>query len=271
MAPPVLSKHIPDISLITYYAEKRDSVFSGISPWTKLTALILIILFITLTSSPAVLTCLYVAVIACYVLAGLPVRNLVAWYLIPFMFVISLVGIMAFVQPGNPVISFKSAGMALTLTDQGIALIVTLVLKAFISVSYSLFFLMTTRYEHFSGMISRLFPIPLDQVFLMAYRFLFLTLSMIGSMLKAIRSRGGGLITSLKKQSRMFAEVFALVFIRSFDRAERVRKAMDARGYSGGYTTNVEIPRPGICEYAFVAFFILIMALTNLYVPFQGW
>jgi cobalt/nickel transport system permease protein len=271
MTTQVISNHIPDLALITFYAEKKDSFFTAISPWTKFAVLILLILFITLSSSLFVLAGLFLGVVAVYKIARLPLRNLLAWYLIPLVFVLSLVGIMAFFQPGNPVISLGSGVFALTLTDQGIILVVTLALKALVSVTYSLFFLMTTRYEHFSGMISGMFPYPSDQVFLMAYRFLFLTLAMIGSMLKAIRSRGGGLIHSMRRQSGMFAEVFALVFIRSFDRAERVRKAMDARGYCGDYSTATEVPKPGKGEYVFIGLFVLIMVITNAIVPFRGW
>ena len=271
MSSSMISGHIPDLNLITYYAEKQNSVFSQVSPWTKLSVLVLLILFITLSDTLWVLAGLYGAVLTIYILARLPVNKLFAWYLIPLLFVFSLVWFMAWVQPGNPVISFNLAGIPLILTDQGIVLVATLMLKALISVTYSFFFLMTTRYEHFSGMIYRVFPAPLDQIFLMAYRFLFLTLAMIGSMLKAVRSRGGGFIHSVRMQSRMFAEVFAVLFIRSFERAERVRKAMDARGYNGSYTTNVRIPTPGMLEYTFLVVFILVMVAVNKVAPFKGW
>lgn len=72
-------------------------------------------------------------------------------------------------------------------------------------------------------------------------------------------------------QSRMFAEVFAILFIRSFERAERVRKAMDARGYNGTYTTNVQIPTPGMLEYTFLVVFILVMVAASRVAPFKGW
>ena len=271
MSSQMISGHLPDLNLITYYAEKQRRVFSSISPWTKLSVLVLLVLFITLSDTLWILAGLYAAVLILYVLARLPVRRLFAWYLIPLLFVFSLVWIMAWLQPGNPVISFKLGGIALVLTDQGILLVANLVLKALISVTYSFFFLMTTRYEHFSGMIYRVFPTPLDQIFLMSYRFLFLTLAMIGSMLKAVRSRGGGLVHSIRMQGRMFAEVFAILFIRSFERAERVRKAMDARGYNGTYTTNVKIPTPGMLEYTFLALFVLVMVAANTVAPFKGW
>jgi cobalt/nickel transport system permease protein len=127
-----------------------------------------------------------------------------------------------------------------------------------------LFFLMTTRYQHFSAMIYRIFPSPIDQIFLMAYRFLFLTLAMTGSILKAVRSRGGGLIHSIQMQGRLFAEIFALVFIRSFERSERVHKAMIARGYSGCYGTAVEVPALKLYEYVIIGICAALVITVSL-------
>jgi cobalt/nickel transport system permease protein len=119
-------------------------------------------------------------------------------------------------------------------------------------------------------MISRIFPSPLDQIFLMAYRFLFLTLAMTGSMLKAMRSRGGGLVHSIRMQGKIFAEVFALVFIRSFERAERVHKAMIARGYRGTFLAGSAIPRPGLSGYGVLGAFSLAIAVIVWMVPNTG-
>ena len=266
-----VSEHIPDLNLITYYAEMRETVFSRVSPWTKACLLVLLILAITLSRNLWLLLGLYLLVFGIFVLARLPVGKLFAWYLLPIVFVLSLVGIMAWTQPGIPVISFAGVGLPLVLTDQGILLVVTLTLKTLISVTYSLFFVMTTRYEHFSGMIYRVFPSPLDQIFLMAYRFLFLTLAMIGSMLKAVRSRGGGLIGSVRRQSALFAGIFGLVFIRSFERAERVHKAMIARGYHGSFPSAVKIPAPGTAEYGVLAIAVAALVAASWLVPFTGW
>ncbi len=158
-------------------------------------------------------------------------------------------------------ISFHTPWLSLTLTDNGFLLVLRLLLKALTSVTFSLFFLMTTKYAHLSAVIYRIFPSPIDQIFLMSYRFIFITMKMVGSMIKAIKSRGGGLIKGISKQSQMFAEVFALVFIRSYDRAERVNKAMESRGYSGKYIAATEIPRMRSIEHLF----LLALLLTNMY------
>jgi cobalt/nickel transport system permease protein len=121
-------------------------------------------------------------------------------------------------------------------------------------------------------MIYRLFPSPLDQIFLMAYRFLFLTLAMTGAMLKAVQSRGGGIIRSIWIRGGLFARVFALVFIRSLERAERVHRAMLARGYHGSLIAGTEVPRPGLFGYCMLSVFALGIFLVVSFTPnTMGW
>lgn len=252
-----LSPHIPDIDLITFYSEKSTSVVSRISPWTKALMLVLIILFVSLIKSLILVVCLYLVVFALYDLSGLPIKKLFQWYAMPITFVLSLVLILMWNEPGDPIISMDLPYFSLILTDNGLLLLFTLIFKSLACVTYSLFFLMTTRYDHFSAMIYRVFPSPIDQIFLMSYRFIFMTLKMVESMIKALRSRGGGLLKSARRQSKMFAEVFALTFIRSYDRAERVNKAMEARGFNGKYVAATKIPRIG-----FGGYFTMLVAVT---------
>jgi len=245
-------RHIPDLELITHLAENNRSVFSDVSPWSKLAALILVVILVTVVRSFPVLVVLYCAILCLCLIAQLPVRKIVLWYALPVLFVLSLVGIIAWGEPGTPVFTFTVAGLSATLTDAGILLVGVLLVKALIVITFSLFFLMTTRYNHIAGIIDRVFPDPLNQIFLLTYRFLFLTIAMTGSLLKAVRSRGGGLVRSIRVQGRIFAQVFALTFIRSLDRAERVHDAMAARGYRGTYTTGQAIPRPSPAGMAFI-------------------
>ncbi len=256
-----LSPHIPDLDLITFYSEKGTSLFSRISPWTKALMLVLIIIFVSLDKSLILAVCLYLIVLAIYGSSGLPIKKLFQWYTMPLIFVLSLVLILMWNEPGNPIFSLSVPYFSLTLTDNGLLLLLTLLFKSLASVTYSLFFLMTTRYDYFSAMIYRVFPYPIDQIFLMSYRFIFITLKMVESMIKALRSRGGGLLKSARRQSKMFAEVFALTMIRSYDRADRVNKAMEARGFNGRYVAATRIPGIGAGEY----FTMLVTATLMIY------
>ncbi len=266
-----LSAHIPDFDLITWYAEHQESFFSRMSPWTKFLLLILLIGAITVTRNIVVLIGLYLAVVLLYLLAGLPAGKLVAWYTLPVIFVLSLVLILMWSEPGVPLLSAGIAGFTITLTDNGLLLVSTLLVKALISVTFSLLFLMTTRYTHLAGMIARIFPAPLDQIFLLSYRFLFLTLAMAAGVLKSVRSRGGGLIHSMRMQGRLFAGIFALVFIRSFERGERVHRAMIARGFTGKYPLTGEVPRPAPAEYCIITIAAALVAAAVILSPARGW
>jgi cobalt/nickel transport system permease protein len=93
---------------------------------------------------------------------------------------------------------------------------------------------------------------------------------MTGAIFKAVRSRGGGIIHSIRVQGRIFAEVFALVFIRSFDRAERVHQAMIARGYNGKFEAGTKIPPPGLSGYCVIGVFAGMIAIIAAFVPNAG-
>ena len=96
-----LSSHIPDLDLITYYSEKGNTIFSRISPWTKAIMLVIIIVFITMSKSLLAISVLYLAIVTVYWTAGLPMRKLFAWYALPLLFVLSLVLVLVWTQPGN--------------------------------------------------------------------------------------------------------------------------------------------------------------------------
>jgi len=256
------SEHIPDLDLITWYAENNKSVFAFMSPWTKFAILTLLVVLVTVLHSIILLISIYVAVICIYLIAGLPAKKLILWYTLPILFVFSLIGILVWGEPGFPLISLKIFGLTAILTDKGVLIAISLLIKALTMVTFSLFILMTTRYSYLATVIERIFPAPLDQIFLLSYRFLFLTISMTAAMLKAVCSRGGGVIYSIRMQGKIFAEVFALVFIRSFDRAERVHKAMIARGYKGHFSMNNEVPAPS--QYGMISiviFSIIVIAI----------
>jgi cobalt/nickel transport system permease protein len=262
----MLNDHLPDLNLITWYAESNHTFLSRVSPWTKGITLVLLVLFITVNRSPLLLAAVYAAVLILYKTAGFSLKQLFKWYLLPIIFVISIFGIMMWSEPGPTLLSIPLGLMTLTLSVNGLLLLITLTLKTLIMVTYSLLFLMTTRYLHLTTMVDRVFPNPLNQIFLMSYRFIFLMLSLVEALLKSFKSRGGGLIQSARQQGTIFAEIFGLVFIRSFDQAERVTGAMQARGYSGQYRALTPVPSIRIPEWIF----LVCAGVAVLYVMLTG-
>ena len=226
--------------------------------------LVSIVLFVTVVQSILPLIALYLAILAVYWRSGLPVKKLFQWYLLPAVFVLSLVFLLMWNEPGRPIFSLGFFKIGLSLTDNGLMLVVGAALEG--SDLHDLFPALPHDHEirlPLGDDLPHLSPRPLDQVFLMSYRFIFITLKMVASMMKALKSRGGGLIKGMTRQSQLFAEVFALVFIRSFDRAEKVNKAMESRGYSGKYVAATGIPRLGGMDYLFILGMLLAAALSG--------
>jgi cobalt/nickel transport system permease protein len=256
--------HLPDPDLITWYGEHGTSLLSSCSPWTKMVLLAATVVFLTVISHPLPLAALYLLVLAGYLGAGLPGRQLAAWSLLPFLAVISLAFPLMWGEPGTPLLAIPLPGFPVVLTDRGLALGMALTLRALTSFTASLVFLMTTRYAHLAAVISRILPSPADQILLLAYRFLFTTLAMLRAMLRSLRSRGGELLSGVQVQAGMLAAAFALTMIRSYDRAERVGRAMESRGYRPGSLVSAAAPGPrpreGALLFAWLALGIFLAA-----------
>ncbi len=262
------SDHIPDPHLITLHAERGRSFLHRIDPRVKAAILAWLVVLVTLARSTWILLAAWAATIIIYRAAGLPLRELVRWSLVPALFVLSLVVLLVWGEPGRPLLAIGN----LVLTDGGIVLALSLLARALATVTFTLTLLMTTRYAHLARLASLVLPNPIDQVCLLSYRFLFTTTGMVGDLLTAVRSRGGGLTRGITTRSRLFASIFGLSFIRAYDRSERVGQAMSARGYRGRLAPLEPLPRPGSAEVLAIgcAFLGLIYAAVTGQPGFGG-
>jgi energy-coupling factor transporter transmembrane protein EcfT len=60
----------------------------------------------------------------------------------------------------------------------------------------------------------------------------------------------------------MFAGIFGIAFVHAFDRAERIAKAMEARGYIGKFPVTEPLKKPTAGGYALIALGIASLALA---------
>ncbi len=241
-------KHLPDLGLITHYSEFGSSSIHEISPWTKIILLPVVVFDITVITDLRLLLLMLFAVVCLYWASELPIALLLYWWTLPVFFVTSIAFLLIWSVPGSTLISYG----VIRLTLEGVALLATLILKTLIGVSYSLVLLMTTKYNYLTHIISKVLPHPLSQIALLTYRFLFLTLEGIQSMVIAMKTRGGLKLSGVRKHGKFYGSVFALAFIRSFDKADRVAKAMQSRAYQGRLTSSYHVPKPSAGGYAFI-------------------
>ena len=258
------TKHIPDVRLMTHYAEKSDSVVHRMNPWTKAAMLFFVVALVTVVMDLGVLLAIYVFALAFYAIARLPLRLLMGWYLLPFIFVLTLVIMFVFTEPGDELVRLTLGAFSVAVTDNGLLLLVKLVVRALAVVTFTLAVFMTIKYSHIVYVARRTMPGPLATMFLLTYRFLYVTSDEMTNLIDAVHAKNGGMVRGILKQSKMFAGIFSHAFIHAFDRADRVSKAMEARGFTGDFPISEKVPAPRAGGVAVMCAFAALLSLALL-------
>jgi cobalt/nickel transport system permease protein len=261
-----LSNHVPDPRLITSFAEHRDGPLHRVNPWTKVGVVGALVLAVTVVDSFALLASLYAATLAVYGTAGLPYGRLVSWYTLPALFVVSVAGPLAVLEPGTPVGGALATPVGeLSVTWAGATLFGELAARSLTVVTFVLAATMTTRYADIAYLLGRLLPRPVDQVALLTYRFTFVMLETLEDLVKGVLARGASL-SEFWANRRTYARILGMTLLTAIERSERLVKSMEARGYDGDITLYGDVSRPPADELLVVAACYASVAAYGLWV-----
>lgn len=244
------------------------------SPWTKAVMLPLMVALVTVVTDIYWLAAIFALTVAFYAAGRLPLRVLVGWYTFPVIFVLTLAVLFMFTVAGNPLIDVRVLGTSVRLTDNGVLLVASLLVRGLTVVTYSLALFMTTRYNQISRLAFRTMPRTLANLFLLSYRFMFETFDEVSDVLDAMHSRNGNLAKGVSRQGRLYAGIIGLSFVHAFERGERIGKAMESRGWTGSFPIVETVSRPGVGGYALMIVGLGVLALAGLtrYTTFlKGW
>lgn len=247
-----LSNHVPDPRLITAYAEHRDSPMHRVTPWTKFGVVGALVLAVTVTDALVILVGLYAATLLAYGVAGLPYRRLGLWYTLPMLFIVSVAGPLAFLEPGTPIGGALGTPLGeLSVTREGAILFAELSCRSLTVVTFTLTATMTTRYADVAYLLGRVLPSPIDQVALLTYRFTFVMIETLEDLVKAVLARGASL-SEFWANRRTYARILGMTLLTAIERSERLVKSMEARGYDGDITLYGDVSRPPLRELVVV-------------------
>lgn len=166
---------------------------------------------------------------------GLPTilkRSLLA---LPFLLVVVTV---IFSVPGRPIFRLPLGFVTLTATDAGLLRFVTIVWKSWISMQAALLLTATT---HFLDVLRALQALHMPKIIValmsFMYRYLFILVEEAQRLLRArdcrsaaLEGSGGG---SVLWRAQVTGRLVGTLFLRSFERSERIYVAMLSRGYTG--------------------------------------
>lgn len=154
--------------------------------------------------------------------------------LLPFVLLLTI--FLPFVKEGSPLGSLHLAGMTVTFTKEGLSLFFNILCKSTLAIFFVVFLNLTTPFHTLlKGMQSFGAPRIMTDTLAIAYRYLFVIEDERERMLVARRSRS--IHPTYALEWRSLSQLIAALFVRSYNRGERLYRAMCARGFNGTIVT----------------------------------
>ena len=220
-------------SFLDKYSE-RDSVLHRLDPRTKFIVTIIFILTVVITP-PATWYgfAFYLAIVAGMVLLS---RVPVLYILKRSLLILPFVGIIAisvpFVKQGDVIGSVSIWSWDISVTRTGLDIFATILVKAWLSALSLILLTATTRLaDLLKGLEQLRVPMVLIMILSFMYRYIFVLTDDVMRMKQARDSRNFG--GRQMWQIRTIGNMIGTLFVRSYERGERVYFAMLSRGYDG--------------------------------------
>ncbi|MDX9753258.1 MAG: cobalt ECF transporter T component CbiQ [bacterium] len=159
--------------------------------------------------------------------------------LLPFVLVLTI--LVPFFREGTMAGSVSLGGFTITWTQEGLDLFFNIMAKSTLAIFSVVFLNLTTPFHSLlKGIQSLGAPRIMTDTLVIAYRYLFVISGERERMLMARRARHVHPTPFLEWRS--LSQLVAMLFIRSYNRGDRLYQAMCSRGYDGTILTLTEQP-----------------------------
>src|SRR5688572_10009467 len=171
-----------------------------------------------------------------------------------------------FSMPGNPVLALSKNWV---ITDMGLLKFVSILIRSWLSVQMAILLVATTRFPDLIHALEHLrVPAILTTIIAFLYRHLFVLTDEVFRLLRARESRSGAIAGSRSGggvlwRAKIAGNMAGQLFLRSYERSDRIYNAMLSRGYAGHlYTLNPHEMKSS--DYFVTAFAIGIIFILQL-------
>lgn len=209
-------------------------------------------------------------------LGRLPLKSLFGRSMIGLSFVLMASLGLPFVRQGQELVSLSLPWGALRLTDVGMLRFANVLVKGWLSLLVSITLVLSTHFVEIAKALQSLgLPAILASTVLLMYRYIFVLVDEAQRLLRAREARsgeaegaraGGGLFWRAQVAGRMIGTLF----LRTYERSERIYQAMLARGYDGEIRTlqqgKITKPAFALGSVSFIGL-LLIAFLAIYYAP----
>ncbi len=250
------------------YHEKK-SFIHHLDPRVKTLATVIFIISNALLPDGAwiAFVCAWIFLLALNLLSRLGVAYTFKRSLVAFPFALIAVTVL-FSIPGKPIANFNIAMWNFVVTDAGLLRFVSIIIRSWLSVQMAILLVSTTRFPDLIHALEHLrVPAALTTIISFLYRYLFVLADEVYRLMRARESRsaamaGGNSGGSVLWRARVAGNMAGQLFLRSYERSDRIYNAMISRGYAGHlYTLNPHDMKSS--DYFTLAFLIAIIFIIQ--------
>ncbi len=244
----------------------RKGVLQAINPLAKLIAITAMIVASLCIFELSYLLAICVVPLILAVASRIPLKHLVyRTALIPvFIGLISLPTL--FMTAGNPVWAANLGGINLIITAEGVTRFLVFVVRVWFCVASLSLLILSTGFDKTLKLLASIkVPTLIIQLFSLTYRYFFVSIEEAQSVLMAKEARTYVHKRNFNMRSlRDLGAIIASLFIRTYERSERVYLAMKARGFQIENESKHALPKLRIRDVAFASSIIIAFAVIAL-------
>jgi cobalt/nickel transport system permease protein len=211
-----------------------DSFVHRLDPRTKLLGSLAFVLAVVLTPAGTwkAYAVYLLVMIGLILLSRLPLKYVLKRSLVIFPFVIAVAIFMPFFKQGQVVAGWDIGSWHIAITYEGLAVLVNVIVRSWLCILCLIVLSSSTRFEQLlNGMYRLRVPHVFVQITSFMYRYMFVLVDQAMRMQMARDSRNYGL--NRGNIFKTMGNMIGMLFIRSYERAERIYAAMLSRGYYG--------------------------------------
>jgi cobalt/nickel transport system permease protein len=244
----------------------RKGLLQAINPLAKLVAIVSMIVVSLFIFNPAYLAVICLVPISLAVCSKIPLGHFFTrTALMPVFGVIISLPIL-FLTAGNPIASANIGITTITITSEGLTRFLVFSLRVWFCVASLTLLVLSTGFDKMLKLFAGLrVPPVVVQLFSLTYRYFFVSVHEAQSVLMAKEARTYVNKRTINMQSlRDLGKIIATLFIRTYERSERVYLAMKARGFEIDASSRSTMPDIKFRDVLFSASIVVPFVLLTL-------
>jgi cobalt/nickel transport system permease protein len=244
----------------------RKGLLQAINPIAKLVAVVALIVASLFIFDVTHLLVICLIPIFLAVASRIPLKHFFSRTAFIFFLAVLISIPILFLTAGTPILSGNVGAFSIAITSEGLTRFLVFTLRVWFCVATLITFILSTGFEKMLRLLSAIrVPHLIVQLFSLTYRYFFVSIHEAQSVLIGKEARTYVHKKTINMQGlKDLGAVIATLFIRTYERSERVYLAMKARGFEIEKTTKTEAPHLQLRDVGFASALIIPAALLAL-------